>query len=66
MDHALLDMLACPECKGDVIYRAQAAVLVCKIDRLAFPVRENKPVMLVSEAQSLSVDEVNQLLGKSG
>ncbi|MBT8131120.1 MAG: Trm112 family protein [Gammaproteobacteria bacterium] len=62
MDHGLLDILACPACKSDVVYRANEAVLLCKAERLAFPVREGIPVMLVDEARSLSTDELSRLL----
>ena len=57
MDSRLLDILACPICKGPLVYRKQAQELVCKVDRLAYPVRDNIPVMLEDEARKLDADE---------
>jgi len=57
MDSRLLDILACPICKGPLVYRKQTQELVCKVDRLAYPVRDNIPVMLEEEARKLDADE---------
>ena len=57
MDKKLLDILACPVCKGPLVYRKDAQELVCKADRLAYPVRNDIPVMLVDEARKLAMDE---------
>lgn len=57
MDSRLLEILACPVCKGPLIYRKSAAVLVCRADRLAYPIRDDIPVMLEEEAQALSADD---------
>jgi uncharacterized protein YbaR (Trm112 family) len=57
MDKKLLDILACPVCKGPLVYRKDAQELVCKADRLAYPVRNDIPVMLVEEARTLAADE---------
>jgi len=57
MDSRLLDILACPICKGPLVYRKQAQELVCKVDRLAYPVRDDIPVMLEEEARKLDADE---------
>ncbi|GGO74744.1 Trm112 family protein [Bowmanella pacifica] len=62
-DKKLLDILACPTCKGKLIYQADNAELVCRFDRLAFPIRDNIPVMLENEARSLSLDELEQIKG---
>ncbi len=51
MDKKLLDILACPVCKGSLRYDKEAAEVICKADRLAFPIREGIPVMLESEAR---------------
>ena len=40
MDKRLLDILACPICKGPLIYLRDRDELVCKADRLAYPVRD--------------------------
>ncbi len=57
MDKKLLDILVCPVCKGELVYNKKAAELVCKLDRLAYPVRDGIPVMLVEEARELPADE---------
>ena len=61
MDKRLLDILVCPLCKGPLIYRKQEAELVCKPDRLAFPIRDQIPVMLEEEARQMTLEEVEQL-----
>jgi uncharacterized protein YbaR (Trm112 family) len=53
MDTKLLDILACPVCKGPLQYARSQQVLVCRADRLAFPIRDDIPVMLEEEAQRL-------------
>lgn len=53
MDSKLLDILACPLCKGPLQYAKPQQVLVCRADRLAYPIRDGIPVMLEEEARSL-------------
>ncbi len=57
MDPRLLEILVCPVCKGPLDYRKPQAELVCKACRLAFPVRDDIPVMLEDEARRLSPEE---------
>jgi uncharacterized protein YbaR (Trm112 family) len=57
MDKKLLDILACPACKGPLVYKKEARELICKGDRLAFPIRDDIPVMLENEARTLAPDE---------
>ncbi len=57
MDAKLLEILVCPLCKGPLLYRKEAHELICKADRLAFPVRDDIPVMLEDEARRLAEDE---------
>ncbi len=61
MDRKLLDILVCPVCKGKLIYDAEAQELICKADRLAYPIRDDIPVMLEEEARKLSLEEYDQL-----
>lgn len=58
MDHRLLEIVACPVCKGKLNYNKENQELVCNIDRLAYPVKEGIPVMLESEARRLTAEEV--------
>lgn len=60
-DNALLDILACPACKGKLHHDKSAQELVCKLDRLAYPIRENIPVLLESEARQLTSEDIEQL-----
>jgi uncharacterized protein YbaR (Trm112 family) len=57
MDPKLLEILVCPLCKGPLAWNKAALELVCKGDRLAFPVKNDIPVMLEDEARTLSPDE---------
>ncbi|MCG8426291.1 MAG: Trm112 family protein [Chromatiales bacterium] len=57
MDRKLLDILVCPICKGKLIYVKKADELICKADRLAYPVRDDIPVMLEEEAREIPADE---------
>lgn len=54
METRLLDLLVCPICKGRLYPDRQRAELVCRADRLAFPIRDGIPVMLESEARQLT------------
>lgn len=58
MDARLLDILVCPICKANLEYRKTESELVCKPCKLAFPVRDDIPVMLESEARPLGEGEV--------
>lgn len=57
MDKKLLDILVCPICKSKLIYDKVAQELICKADRLAFPIRDGIPVMLEQEARELGSEE---------
>ena len=51
VDKELLDILACPNCRGDVEYREQDSEIVCVgTCRYRYPVRDDIPVMLIDEA----------------
>ncbi|MGE3317662.1 MAG: Trm112 family protein [Candidatus Berkiella sp.] len=57
MDKKLLDIIACPVCKQPVIYKKDKKELICKFDKLAFPIRDDIPVMLEEQARRLNSDE---------
>ncbi|KPA90770.1 hypothetical protein PF66_02834 [Pseudomonas asplenii] len=57
MDTKLLDILACPICKGPLKLSSDKTELISKGAGLAFPIRDGIPVMLESEARTLSADE---------
>ena len=57
MDINLLDIIECQVCNGPLVYREEQAELICKADRLAYPIRDDIPVMLEDEARQLPADE---------
>jgi uncharacterized protein YbaR (Trm112 family) len=57
MDKKLLDILVCPVCRGELMYKKEAKELICRFDRLAYPVRDEIPVMLEEEAPRISLEE---------
>lgn len=64
MEKKLLGILVCPLCKGSLIYKKEQQELICCFDRLAYPIRDEIPVMLQSEARLMMVDEVEGLKKK--
>jgi len=46
----LLDILACPQCKGDVRLNEEETGLVCDTCRLLYEIRDGIPIMLIDEA----------------
>jgi uncharacterized protein YbaR (Trm112 family) len=61
IDKKLLDILACPLCKSPLIYDKPKQELICKADRIAFPIRDDIPVMLEDEARELTIEEIDVL-----
>ncbi|MCG7905874.1 MAG: Trm112 family protein [Candidatus Thiodiazotropha taylori] len=57
MDRKLLDILVCPVCKGKLLYMKKQQELICRPDRLAYPIRDDIPVMLEEEARKIPADE---------
>lgn len=53
MDLKLLDILACPLCKGKLTYVKNRNELVCKFHKLAYPIENDTPVMLVDRAKKI-------------
>lgn len=60
MDKQLLAILVCPQCKGKLDYQASKKELVCRFDRLAFPIRDDIPVMLIDEARHVALEELEK------
>lgn len=59
MDKKLAEILVCPLCKGKLIFKKEE--LICRFDRLAFPIREDIPIMLEQEARVISLEEKEKL-----
>jgi uncharacterized protein YbaR (Trm112 family) len=57
MNKNLLDIVVCPICKSQLQLDEVNDELICKVDKLAYPIRDDIPVMLVDEARSLSPEE---------
>ena len=57
MDKNLLEIVACPICKGELLFDLTNQELICKFDRMAFPVIEDIPIMLESRARRLGHEE---------
>ncbi|MBF0445011.1 MAG: Trm112 family protein [Magnetococcales bacterium] len=53
IDKELLEILVCPQCKGSLEYDSQASELICRVDRLAFAIRDDIPVMLIDDAREI-------------
>lgn len=49
----LLDILACPKCKGELKYDPDKAVLDCPACRLRYRIEDDIPIMLIDEAESI-------------
>ncbi|MBI3756489.1 MAG: Trm112 family protein [Deltaproteobacteria bacterium] len=49
----LLDILACPQCKGELTLTQKQDGLVCPTCKLCYPIKDDIPVMLIEEAAKL-------------
>jgi len=61
MDKRLLDLLVCPVTKGPLIYDKERGELISRAARLAFPIRDDIPIMLEEEARELTEEELERL-----
>lgn len=61
MDSKLLEILVCPVSKAPLAYRKDRDELWCKASQLAYPVRDDIPVMLEAEARTLTAEELEEL-----
>lgn len=57
METRLLQILVCPICKGSLDYQKEQQELICKADKLAFPIKDGVPIMLESEARPINASE---------
>lgn len=57
MDKRLLEILVCPICKSSLQFNKESQELICRADKLAFPIRDDIPVMLEDEARRLNDQE---------
>lgn len=59
VDKKILEILVCPLCKGKLLLKKKE--LICLFDRLAYPIRDDIPVMLEQEARVISLEEKDKL-----
>lgn len=57
MDKKLLNILVCPESKAPLTLSKDGNELICKASGLAYPVRDDIPMLLVDEARQLTAEE---------
>jgi uncharacterized protein YbaR (Trm112 family) len=53
IDKDLLDILACPQCKGDVSLTEKGDGLICKKCKLLYEIKDDIPIMLIDEAKKI-------------
>lgn len=53
IDKELLEILACPKCKGDILLTDDGEGLICNACKLKYPIKDDIPVMLIDEAEKL-------------
>ena len=53
IDKDLLDILACPQCKGDVTLTEKGDGLICKKCKLLYEIKDDIPIMLIDEAKKI-------------
>ncbi|MFT5806427.1 MAG: hypothetical protein ACI9LG_000690 [Moritella dasanensis] len=58
LDHNLLEIIACPVCKGKLHFDKSNNELICNADRLAYPITEGIPVLLEVKARLLTSEEL--------
>ena len=61
MNKFLLDILVCPKSGHDLIYLDKTNELVCKESKLAYPIKNNIPILLVDEARELEPKEIDEI-----
>ena len=60
MDRKLLDILVCPVTKGPLIYDNKNKELISRSAGLAYPIKDDIPVMLEEEARELTAEEMQR------
>ena len=60
MDQSILSVLVCPICKSNLFLDKQENLLICKADKIGYPIKEGIPVMLPEEAKKMNLDEIKK------
>jgi len=58
-DNKLLEVLACPVCKGKLVLNNDKSKLICRFDRLAYDITDGIPVLIEGKATPMTLDEVD-------
>ena len=53
IDKELLEIICCPQCKGDIRLTENEDGFICDACKLKYPVKEGIPVMLIDQAEKL-------------
>ena len=53
LDKKILDIIACPKCKGELEYDEKKDILICKKDKIYFEIKHNIPILLIEKARPL-------------
>ena len=61
MKQELIDLLICPQSKQPLIYVERSQELWCKASQLAYPIRDEIPILLVEESRQLSLSEIQSI-----
>jgi hypothetical protein len=54
MEKRFLNILVCPNCKGSLRFDESNSELICDLDKLAYSVKDNIPVMLIEQARQIA------------
>ncbi len=52
----LIEIIACPKCKGFVTHNEKLDIIICKTCHLFYEIREDIPIMLIDEAKPLTTE----------
>ncbi len=52
----ILDVIACPLCKGKLLYDKNLQVLICKFNKVSFPIKDGVPMVAAQDAKSITED----------
>ncbi|MBI5198795.1 MAG: Trm112 family protein [Nitrospirae bacterium] len=61
IEKELLEILACPKCKGDIYLNEKGDGLICDACRLMYPIEDDIPVMLIDEAIRLRPEDFSEI-----
>ena len=57
LEKTLLDILVCPICKGNLTYQQDKQELICFVDKLAFHIEDDIPIMIPELARNLEIEQ---------